>query len=247
MNVNLEKEIGWLLNEKYASERTPAAEADIVRLKRGEPVAYVIGYVDFLGCTIDLSAQPLIPRPETEHWAGRAITALKARENPRVLDIFAGSGCIGTAVLKHTPSATVVFAERNVELLPQITENLRLNGVAPSRYRVVQSDLFSGVSGTFDAILANPPYVATGDPELQDSVRRWEPAEAVVSGETGLELIEPFLRIAPEHLTPGGELWLEFGAGQGSAVGAFLAEFGYTADRFPDQFGVERYAVAKLL
>ncbi|MEX2008271.1 MAG: RsmD family RNA methyltransferase, partial [Candidatus Spechtbacterales bacterium] len=126
-----ERERSWLLAEKYHGEETPDFFADVERLKEGEPLAYVIGTVPFLGCTIDLSYRPFIPRPETEWWLEKALTVIKERTpnatSLRLLDVFSGSGAIGVAAARHLPGAHVDFSEQDPRLVKQIKKNIALN------------------------------------------------------------------------------------------------------------------------
>ncbi|MBI2098682.1 MAG: methyltransferase [Candidatus Wildermuthbacteria bacterium] len=291
------KEIRWLLEEKYGGKRTEAAEKDIARLARGEHVDYVIGWVEFLGCKIDLSQRPLIPRSETEYWTEKAIREMQtvasramqfsSRLTPlsewtlasrkiasssrqiRILDIFAGSGCIGIAVLKHIPWAQVDFAEKEEKFLKQIEVNAKLNGVAPSRYRLIQSDIFSSLGETrphfvrhhdprparisfrrvsprnfYDYILANPPYVAESKRKhVQKSVLEQEPLSAVFGGKDGLFYIRKFLREVKNYLVPGGVVYLEFDSPQKTEVIKLAKAAGAKEVKaFKDQFGKWRYA-----
>ena len=117
-----------LLKEKYRNKKSIFFYFDMFRLYRNEPLAYVIGTIPFLDCTIDLSYKPLIPRTETEFWVERAITEIQKqpRENTSIamLDLYAGSGCIGVALLKHIPDATMVFGEKDPKLIGKIQKNI---------------------------------------------------------------------------------------------------------------------------
>ena len=268
---NLQREIRWIRNEKYGGKITKEAEKDIARLKKGEHVDYVMGWMDFAGCRIDLSKRPLIPRPETENWTGKVIEdiqrshyAFSSRFTPsaawgptrlgrkhsarafsvRVLDLFAGSGCIGVAVLKHVPQARVDFAEKERGLLKQIKINAKLNGIASERYRVFQSDVFSNIKGKYDYILANPPYVAEArKAKVQKSVLKQEPHDAVFGGKDGLYYIRKFLKEAKGHLKPNGKIYMEFDSFQKQAIANLLKQFGYTRlEFFKDQYAKWRYA-----
>ena len=121
-----EKDAIFLLNEKYAGVRTPEYEKDLARLAGGEPVDYVIGWKPFLDCKIFLDSHPLIPRAETEYWVEQAITEIqeskKAGAGTRHLDLFAGSGAIGIAVLKHLPQVGVDFGEIDAAHPPTILQ-----------------------------------------------------------------------------------------------------------------------------
>lgn len=243
----IDREIRWILKEKYRGVRTAEAEHDILRARKGEPVDYVIGWTDFLGCRIDLSKKPLIPRPETEYWVGEAIKEIKAErtaKNMRCLDIFAGSGCIGIAVLKHVPRAVVDFAEKEQAFCGQIAINLKQNRISRGRYSVIQSDVFSRVEKQYDVIFANPPYVAkkyTGD--VQQSVLKWEPKHALFAGQDGLSYIEKLLAGAKRHLVPGSVLCMEFDPRQRTAIQNIAGTYGYSSvECFKDQYNRWRFA-----
>lgn len=245
----MQKEVEWLLKEKYHGKLTKAAQKDIARLKAGEPVDYLIGFVEFAGCRIDLFFKPLIPRPETEHWTQKATqdirTSSKRKLCIRCLDVFSGSGCIGIAVLKQIPQIRVDFAEKEKRLLKQIHLNLKKNGISKKRFGVFQSDIFSKVPLKYDYIFANPPYVATLRwKNVQPSVARYEPREALVAGKDGLRYIKRFLRKAKSHLKSDGTIYLEFDSPQKKEVEQLLKFYGYLSWQFhKDQYGKWRFVV----
>lgn len=239
------REASWLLEEKHQGKRTKEAEQDLKRLAKGEPVDYLIGFVEFAGCVIDLSSRPLIPRPETEHWTMKAIQELKTdtRKSFHCLDMFAGSGCVGVAVLHHLPQALVDFAEQDKRLLGQIRLNLEKNGLSARRSRLFHSDVFSSVPGNYDYIFANPPYIPeSGRQKIQASVLQYEPAEALFAGRDGLEYIKRFLKEAKAHLNPEGRIYMEFDPIQRREIGEIAGKLGYKSCEFSkDQYGKWRW------
>ena len=255
-----QKEVQWLLKEKYGGAEPPAFFDDVRRFNDGEPLDYVIGLVEFLGCRIDLSRRPFIPRPETEFWVKQAIEDLKnhsnvlknirmdrVRKSIRCLDIFSGSGCIGVAVLKYIPHAYVDFAEKESAFLDQIAINTKLNSIGRSRYRVIRSDVFSNVLDSYDYIFANPPYlVASREGKVQTSVLAWEPRGALFGGKDGLRYIKIFLKNATRHLAPHGKLYFEFDTPQKKMIERIVAASEYRRSKFyKDQYSVWRYAVCE--
>ncbi len=264
-NDNLKREINWLLEEKYKGKLTQEAKKDIESLKKGEPIDYLIGFKEFLGCKIDLSQRPLIPRPETEYWVGKVIEEIKnlKRKNLNILDIFAGSGCIGVAVLKHIRNSRMDFAEIEKKFLKQIKINLKINRINPERYRLIQSDIFQNIKGKYGLIFANPPYVAKKKiKKVQKSVLDFEPKEALFGGKEGLSLIRKFFKTAKSHLKKRGKIYLEFDSGQKEKIKKILKEYSYSNTRaaakgeeedlssstyqfFKDQYGKWRYLVTQ--
>ena len=233
----------WLLKEKYGGEKSEGFFADLERLKAGEPLAYVIGSIPFLGTTIYLDSHPLIPRPETEYWVEKAIADIKGAgaKHPRILDLCAGSGCIGVAVAKALPESHITFGELSKAHLPTIALNLQENDIDCTRYQVFQSDLFENISGTFDYILSNPPYIDPALDRTEPSVSNFEPSEALYGGKAGLELIEKILTAASAHLNPNGVLYIEHEPEQVEEIATLAKAHGLVATTHHDQYEVSRY------
>lgn len=246
----MDQEAKWLLKEKYGGAESEAFRADLKRLAMGEPLGYVIGHVPFLGCQIYLDSKPLIPRLETEYWVEQAVTYVKsaATKSPRVLDLCAGSGCIGVAVAKLLPKAKVTFAEIDGAHLPTIEKNLIQNlsidrKVLRERFKIVQSDLFDNVSGKFDFILSNPPYIDPTVDRTESSVKDHEPHLALYGGKDGLKISHTIINDSMTFLSPGGQLWLEHEPEQSEAVQRSAEAKGFRASTHKDQYGVERFSV----
>ncbi|MDP2641763.1 MAG: peptide chain release factor N(5)-glutamine methyltransferase [bacterium] len=236
------REIQWLIEEKYQGMMNEAVQADIERIKQGEPVAYVIGFVDFLGTKIDLSERPLIPRVETELWVEQIIKEINkdqdATKEIRCLDIFAGSGCIGVAVLKHAPRATVDFVDVDTKAIKQIEINCKLNNIDASRFKIIESDMFNELNNSYDYIFSNPPYIKEGKKsEVQDSVLAYEPHGALFGGPRGLRYIKAFLDQVKKYLKENGKIYMEFGADQKEEIEKIVKEQGFSKVEFyQDQF-----------
>jgi release factor glutamine methyltransferase len=215
-------------------------------MKEELPEAYRLGWVPFLGAEIGLASRPLIPRVETEWWAEQLIARLKARSGGlRILDLCAGSGAIGCALLKHLPGARVAFGELEPAHEATIRENLRRNGLdgPPGRTAIRIGDLFAPFAGErFDVVAANPPYIPAGR-ALPSSVADYEPARALYAGADGLALIRRIARALPAHLAPGGEAWVECDSAHAEAARACFAAAGLRARVLPDQYGRPRVIV----
>lgn len=237
----MEKEAKWLLKEKYNNKATKNFYNDIERLKKGEPLDYVIGFTEFLGCKIDLSKKPLIPRPETEFWVGEALRDVKP--GAKILDIFAGSGCIGLAIVRHVKNVKVVFADREEAAITQIKKNIKIN---KTKAKVVESDVFSNIKGKYDFILANPPYIPIKKiKKIQKSVLAFEPRQALFGENDGLFYIKKFLRQAKKYLNSGGVIFMEFDPPQKAQIKKLLERYNYKSFKFhKDQYNRWRWLSA---
>ena len=246
---NMHKETRWLLEEKYHGTETPEFFADLKRLEAGEPLAYVIGWTDFLGCHIDLSAHPLIPRPETEFWVEQVIRSQQSVVNDQktnILDLFSGSGCIGIALAKHLPNTTVDFGEKDPKFCEQIAKNITANNIAINQTRVIQTDVFSRITDSYDYIFANPPYIdPTKKATVEESVLRHEPHGALFAGSGGLTFITQLLAEARAHLHQGGILMIEFGANQKEDIARLARAHSWNIEFEKDQFGEWRIATLR--
>lgn len=239
----------WLLKDKYAGREGPAFAADCQRLRIGEPLAYVIGWVTFLGCRINLDSKPLIPRPETEYWVEKALAKLKevGEASPRLLDLAAGSGCIGVAAASALEDSQVDLVEINTAHHKTIRQNLSQAKIAPERFTIFDGDLFSQLPANrlYHAILSNPPYIDPALDRVESSVKKFEPADALYGGQNGLAIIKRLIESAPNYLRSGGELWLEHEPEQVTAIKRFGEAAGFTVITHRDQYHRQRYSVLK--
>ena len=187
----------------------------------GEPVAYLIGEWEFYGLPLDISPDVLIPRPDTEVLAGQAIEYIRTLGECRVLDLCAGSGCIGLAVASQAPQARVVLGEYSDAALKVCRQNIRRNGLT-GRVVPMQADAREKPEralGEFQCIVSNPPYIPRGDIETLDaSVKDYEPHLALDGGEDGLDFYQTISGKWKDALVPGGRLYFEVGIGQADSV-----------------------------
>ena len=178
------------------------------------PVSHLIGEREFYGRRFKVGPEVLDPRPETE----TLIEAALSQPFERVLDLGVGSGCILVTLLAERTGATGLGTDISEAACLQASANAVLHRVA-DRAEIIQSDWFSAVTGTFDLIVSNPPYIALDEmDDLSREVRDHEPVLALTDGGDGLEC---YRRMAPhiaDFLTPGGRVMVEIGPTQGLAV-----------------------------
>lgn len=190
------------------------------RRKRGEPIAYIVGFKDFCGLRILVNRDVLIPRPETEELVGLTLREAGARTR-EILDLGTGSGAIACALANALPEIRVLATDASAAALRVAAENAA-NLALDDRIEFAEGDLFDPVGDRrFDVIAANLPYVGERDDALLDaSVRDFEPALAFMGGPDGLDVYRRMLPAAPAHIKPGGSLYMECGPENAVALAA---------------------------
>ena len=216
----------------YASDEVERRVEELTQRRlAGEPVAYIIGEWEFYGLPLDISKDVLIPRMDTEVLAERAILLARAAgEGARVLDLCAGSGCVGLAVAANVPACRVVLADLSEGALRVCKQNIRRNDLN-ARVTCVQADATQDPSSAlwdFDVIACNPPYIPHGDlAGLDVSVRDYEPWAALDGGADGLDFYRAIAAKWGTALRLGGSLVFEVGIGQAADVERILAQNGF--------------------
>lgn len=216
----------------YASKEVEDRVEELTRRRlSGEPVAYIIGEWEFYGLPLDISREVLIPRSDTEVLAERAILLTRAAgDGARVLDLCAGSGCVGLAVAANAPDCRVVLADLSEGSLRICKQNVRRNQLN-ARVTCVQADAMTAPAPAlwdFDVIACNPPYIPHGDlANLDVSVRDYEPWGALDGGEDGLDFYRAVSARWGTALRLGGTLIFEVGIGQAPDVEQIMAQNGF--------------------
>lgn len=190
------------------------------RRRGGEPMAYILGRKEFWGLALRVNPTVLIPRPETEVLVECALEV--ASGGQRVLDLGTGSGAVAIALARELEGAVVTASDVSQAALRLAAANAAAHG---ARVTWVASNWFENITGSFDAIVSNPPYVAQEDEHLGSL--RAEPRTALVSGAEGLDAIRYIVPIARRYLADGGWLVVEHGQDQGEAVRSLMRCSGY--------------------
>lgn len=241
---------GEVLAEEVTERMVHRLDAMVARVRAGEPLQYVVGSWSFRHLDLAVDPRVLIPRPETEEVAGVAIAVAAAVPDARrVADLGTGSGAIGLSLAVELPldGTEVWITDIDPDALEVARANLAGIGRPARNVRVALGSWTDALppGPIFDVIVANPPYVADGSPDVDEMVRRHEPARALFSGPDGLDAIRDIVSAAPAHLRPGGALVLEIGFDQGPAVASLMDAAGLTAvETRRDAAGLDRIAIA---
>ena len=221
-----------------------AAFRECVRKRAARvPVAYITGEKEFFGLTFSVSPAVLVPRPETELLVETVVKRLVGNPAPRIVDLGTGSGAITVSVLTQLPQATAVAVDISAAALAVAQTNAKRHAVA-ERVEWKQGDFWQPVSGLFDAIVSNPPYIPAADvralaPEVQN-----EPVLALDGGLDGLDYYRRLLSDGDAYLAPGGFIAIEIGINQAAAIGSLAGQSPFiVADVTADYAGIERVMV----
>ncbi|HXQ03956.1 MAG TPA: peptide chain release factor N(5)-glutamine methyltransferase [Bradyrhizobium sp.] len=251
--------LGLDLTGMIAAAARPVTAAEAARLEdfagrrlKGEPVARILGSREFWGLPLQLSAATLVPRPDTETVVALALQMLRAgpdADRPRIADIGTGSGAILLALLSELPDAMGVGTDISAAALRTASANARNLGLA-RRAAFVACDYVSALSGPFDLIVSNPPYIRSAEiKDLASEVRDYDPLGALDGGSDGLNAYRALIPQAVRLLAPGGTLALEVGHDQGADVEQLMAAAGLTLRGPPrtDLAGIPRAVAGRKL
>lgn len=192
----------------------------------GEPVAYLTGHREFYGLDFHVTPAVLIPRPETELLVDCALEILLGSHQPAILDLGTGSGCLAITLARLVSGSRVTGVDASSEALAVAADNGRR---LEARVRWLQGDWYGPLAGErFTLIVANPPYIASGDVHLEQGDLLFEPRGALTDEADGLSALRTIVGGASEHLVPGGWLLVEHGWDQGPDVGALFEGRGFT-------------------
>jgi release factor glutamine methyltransferase len=245
--------LGWRRTELITRDRESLDADSVARFEalaarrlNGEPVAQLVGQREFFGLRFDVTPDVLIPRPETELLVETVLDAIAHTPNPRVLDLGTGTGAIAISIAHARADARVWAVDRSAAALDIARANaarLLDSPRAGGALTWIESDWTANIDSSlrFETIVSNPPYIAGGDPHLEQGDLRFEPRGALTDEADGLSAIREIIEKAPFLLATNGTLWLEHGYDQARAVQQLLQARGFSEVRsLSDLAGIER-------
>ncbi len=231
------------MREEMPDSQRLSYEASLKERARRVPLQHITGEQEFMGLRFLVSRDVLIPRQDTEILVEEAIKRIAPGMD--VLDLCTGSGCIAVSLKKSVPGISIKASDKSGRALRMAQKNAELN---QADVAFVESDLFRAITGPFDMIVSNPPYIPTGEIlRLMPEVRDHEPVLALDGSEDGLSFYRNMIRDARGYLRKGGFLLLEIGSEQGKDVSALLCGHGYRETAIiKDLAGLDRVAVGRV-
>ncbi|WP_404825765.1 peptide chain release factor N(5)-glutamine methyltransferase [Deinococcus detaillensis] len=214
------------------------------RREAREPLQHLLGEVEWGDLRLRVSTAALIPRPETEVLLVLALAQISAKPSPRVLDVGTGTGALALGIKRARVDAEVTASDISGEALELARQNADLNGLTVT---FVQADLLAGLSGPYDLLLSNPPYLPDADQALAQPEVQHDPVLALYSGPDGLTLARRLVAAAPRVLASGGVMLLELDPRNVEVLAAELSAAGWSVQVHPDWVGRQRFLLAWLL
>lgn len=209
--------------QPVAGEQQSSFLAWIEKRSRHIPLQHILGYQEFMGLRFKVTEDVLIPRQDTETLVEEVMRGL--HDGFHILDLCTGSGCILLSLLRYSNHCIGIGSDISEAALKVAEENARTLG---QKAQFVRSDLFENISGKYEVIVCNPPYIPSGEiPGLMEEVREHDPRSALDGGEDGLYFYKKIIAQAGGYLTPGGRLYSEIGCSQAEAVSALMKAAGY--------------------
>ena len=217
----------------------------LTRRQSGEPMAYLTGHRAFWSLDLQVSADTLIPRPESELLIRLALPRLASCSQQCIADLGTGSGALALALAQERPDIVIIATDNSAAALRIAKHNAKV--LELTNVIFVQVDWCSGLAmNQFDLMVSNPPYIAADSPWLQHGDVRFEPLSALVAGHDGLDAIRRIVAQAIAVLKPGAWLLIEHGFDQGQAVSALLRDRGFTeVSSHRDYQGIDRVGVGR--
>lgn len=226
----LEEVCGTNRNDLLVHEKNPVSEENyncyvnyIEKRSRHIPLQHILGYQEFMGLHFIVTPDVLIPRQDTETLVEEVMRFL--HDGMRILDVCTGSGCILLSLLKYSNDCIGTGCDLSEKAVLVAEENARVLGISAE---FVQSDLFKNITGRYEMIVSNPPYIASEEiPSLMEEVREHDPLMALDGGKDGLYFYREIIKQAGDYLYPGGMLFFEIGCGQAADVSGYMRQAGY--------------------
>ena len=234
---------------EYTKELTPFQENNLTAILRQReiryPLQYILGEWAFYKYNFKVGVGVLVPRSDTEILVEECVEFLKDKENPKVLDLCAGSGCIGISLAKDYPDSAVVLVEKYEEAKRDIDQNIALNN-AHNTFAIL-GDIFEGTANNekYDLIVSNPPYIPPCEMDIISPETRFEPETALLGGEDGLLFYRAIIENYKNSLKDGGMLAFEVGINEAEAVKSCLLDNGFAKITITkDLNGIDRVVAA---
>lgn len=248
LQTTLNVDRAWLISHEtdtLAANIHAVFEASLLRRLQGEPMAYILGYREFFGLELMVTADTLIPRPDTETLVEAALAKLSQHANKAILDLGTGTGAIALAIAKHRKNTDVTAVDTSAAALEIAKNNAHRLNIANVQFQA--SNWFDALEHQrFDIIVSNPPYIEQNNIHLKQGDLRFEPLSALASGVDGLDDIRHIISNCLVYLNPQGWLMLEHGYNQAEAVTDLMADIGLVdITSIQDLGGNDRVTIGK--